>query len=265
MLVGDDISVQTTISFAEAAKGTTRTINIQPLVTCKTCTGNGLKSGAKREECKACGGTGTQMHVIRGGFQMGSTCSACGGQGIKTPKGGECRTCHGNGVVREKKAVNVTIPGGIEDGQRLRVLNEGDAPVSGTSQNPEARVAPGNLYVHISVATDPKFSRSGSDILHTASIPLTTAILGGEVTVPTLDGEVKIKVATGTATGDKVTLSGMGMKKLDQRRMKGDLKVEFKVQMPKYLSASQRTIAEFLADELNDKTAKRIMNVNREK
>ena len=205
------------------------------------------------------------MHVIRGGFQVGSTCSACGGEGVKTPRGSACKTCHGNGVVREKKAVNVNIPGGIEDGQRVRINSEGDAPVSGTSQSPDARKTPGHLYVHISVATDPKFSRSGSDILHTASIPLTTAILGGEVVVPTLDGEVKIKIATGTATGDKVTLSGMGMNKLEQRRGKGDLKVEFKIQMPKYLSASQRTIAEFLADELKDKTAKRIMNVNRER
>jgi molecular chaperone DnaJ len=233
-------------------------------VTCKTCTGNGLKSGAKREECKVCGGTGTQVHVIRGGFQMGSTCTSCGGQGIKTPKGSDCKTCRGNGVVREKKAVTVNIPGGIEDGQRIRVDGEGDAPVSGTSQNPNARTSPGHLFIEVNVATDPKFSRSGSDILHTATIPLTTAILGGEVTVPTLDGEAKIKIATGTSTGDKVTLSGMGMGKLDKRRGKGDLKVEFKVQMPKYLSASQRTIAEFLADELDDKTAKRIMNVSRE-
>jgi molecular chaperone DnaJ len=168
--------------------------------------------------------------------------------------------------VRERKTVTVDIPAGIEDGMRIRLTGEGDAPVSGTSANPDARTVPGDLYVLVRVATDPKFSRSGADVLYTATIPVTTAMLGGEVNIPTLDGEVKVKIATGTATGDKITLSGMGMKKLQRGRLgSGDLKVEFKVAMPKYLSANQRTIVEMLADELNDKTAKRIMNVGRNK
>jgi len=157
--------------------------------------------------------------------------------------------------------VTVDIPGGVEDGMRLRVSAEGDAPPTGHAANPKARSQNGDLYVFIRVAPDSKFSRSGSDILYTAAIPLTTAVLGGEIKVPTLDSEVKVRVATGTATGDRITLSGMGMKKLSNRRGgSGDLKVEFKVQMPKYLSANQRTIVEMLADEMGDKTAKRIMN-----
>jgi molecular chaperone DnaJ len=93
---------------------------------------------------------------------------------------------------------------------------------------------------------------------------MTTALLGGEVKIPTLDGHVNVKVATGTGTGDRITLGGMGMKKLQGRRGgSGDLKVEFKVTMPKYLSANQRTIAEMLAEELDDRTAKRMMNVPR--
>ncbi|KAH0058262.1 hypothetical protein KCU60_g23552, partial [Aureobasidium melanogenum] len=122
----------------------------------------------------------------------------------------------------------------------------------------------GDLYVFVRVAPDPKFSRNGSDVLYTASIPLTTAILGGEIPIPTLDGEVKVKVATGTATGDRITLSGMGMRKLNSRRgNNGDLRVEYKVQMPKYLSVNQRTIVEMLADEMGDKTAKRVMNLGK--
>jgi molecular chaperone DnaJ len=167
-------------------------------------------------------------------------------------------------VVRERKSINVDIPGGIEDGMRLRLDREGDAPATGTAANPDARSQPGDLYVLIRVATDPKFKRSGSDVLYTATIPLTTAMLGGEVKIPTLDGDVNVKVATGTGTGDKITLGGMGMKKLSGRKGgSGDLKVEFKVQMPKYLSANQRSIIEMLADEMDDKTAKRIMNVGR--
>lgn len=261
--MGDNIEVQTTITFAEAARGTSKTITITPLVTCHTCSGSGLKSGVKREACKACGGSGTRVHFMQAGFQMASTCGTCGGTGSTIPRGSECRTCSGDGVVRERKTVTVDIPGGIEDGMRLRVDGEGDAPVTAGAA-PGARTTRGDLYVFVRVAPDPKFGRAGSDILYTATIPLTTALLGGEVTIPTLDGQVNVKVATGTTTGDKLTLSGLGMKRLGGRRGgSGDLKVEFRVQMPKYLSANQRMLVEMLADEMGDKTAKRIMNVGR--
>ena len=195
---------------------------------------------------------------------MASTCGACGGQGQTIPKGGACGGCKGEGAVREKRTVTVDIPGGVEDGMRLRVSQEGDFPPTGQAANPKARTANGDLYVFIRVAPDPKFSRNGSDVLYTASIPLTTAILGGEIPIPTLDGEVKVKVATGTATGDRITLSGMGMKKLNSRRgVNADLKVEYKVRMPKYLSVNQRTIVEMLVDEMGDKNAKRVMNLGK--
>lgn len=264
ILVGDRIEVQTNVSFMEAAKGTRKSITINPLVKCKTCSGKGLKTGVKRSECGSCGGTGTKVHFMSGGFQMASTCGQCGGQGVTIPKGGECRVCSGDGVVKERKTVTVDIPGGIEDGMRLRVDGEGDAPATGQAPNPNARSANGDLYVLVRVATDPKFKRSGSDILYTATIPLTTALLGGEAKIPTLDGDVNVKIATGTGTGDRITLGGKGMKKLGERRGgTGDLKVEFKVNVPKYLTANQRTIIEMLADEFGDKSAKRIMNVGR--
>ncbi|KAH0536140.1 hypothetical protein FGG08_006962 [Glutinoglossum americanum] len=262
VLVGENIEVQASISFMDAAKGTSQDIHITPLVKCRICAGSGLKKGTKRTECKRCGGTGTRVHFMQGGFQMASTCDACGGQGITIPRGGECSTCSGNGVVRGKKAVTVEIPGGVEDGMRLRVSGEGDAPPTGMAANPSVRSTNGDLYVFIRVAPDSKFSRQGSDVLYTATIPFTTAVLGGEVKIPTLDGDVKVKIATGTGTGDKITLGGMGMRKLGGRRgAQGDLQVEFKVMMPKYLSANERTLLELLADEVGDKTAKRVMNL----
>ncbi|KAI9732657.1 MAG: hypothetical protein M1834_003994 [Cirrosporium novae-zelandiae] len=266
ILIGDDIEVQTNISFMDAAKGTSRDIFITPLVECRTCHGSGLKQGTKRQECRKCNGTGTRVHVMAGGaFQMSSTCDACGGSGVAIPRGSECGTCSGNGVIRERKTVAVDIPGGVEDGMRLRVSGEGDAPITGAAANPSSRSTRGDLFVHIRVASDPKFSRSGADVLYTASIPLTTALLGGEVKIPTLDGDVKVKVATGTGTGDKITLGGMGMRKIGSRRgATGDLRVEFKVTMPKYLTTNQRTILEMLADELGDTTAKRVMNIGKE-
>ena len=264
VLVGHNIDVQTNISFMDAAKGTSKEIFITPLILCRTCSGGGLKKGQTRTSCKKCGGTGTRVHFMQAGFQMASSCETCGGQGVIIPRGAECGSCSGNGVVRQRKSVHIDIPGGVEDGMRLRVSGEGDAPASGTAANPAAQSQRGDLYVFIRVAADSKFSRSGADVLYTASIPLTTAILGGEIKVPTLEDEVKIRIATGTGTGDKITLSGMGMPRLGGRRNTlGDLRVEFKVSMPKYLTSNQRTILEMLADQMNDGNAKRIMNVAR--
>jgi molecular chaperone DnaJ len=192
---------------------------------------------------------------------MASQCNACGGSGYSIPRGSECSPCGGDGVVRERKTVTVDIPAGVEDGMRLRINGAGDAPPTGQA-DPDTRSKRGDLFVFVRVASDPNFRRSGSDIHHTAAIPLTTAILGGEVVVPTLSGDARVKVATGTNTGDRITLGGMGMKKLTGRGGHGDLKVEFRVSMPKYLSSNQRVLAEMLADELDDKTAKRIMNVS---
>ncbi|KAL8661001.1 MAG: hypothetical protein Q9202_006021 [Teloschistes flavicans] len=246
VLVGQNVEVQTNISFMDAAKGTSK----------------GLKKGQSRSTCHKCGGTGTRVHFVQAGFQMASTCDTCAGQGLTIPRGGECGTCNGNGVVRERRTINVDIPAGVEDGMRLRVSGEGDAAPTGTTANHNARSTRGDLYVFIRVSPDTKFGRSGADVLYTASIPLTTAVLGGEVTIPTLNADVALKVATGTGTGDRVTLGGMGMPKLGGRRSAaGDLRVEYKVTMPKHLSGNQRTLLEMLADELGDKTAKRIMSV----
>jgi molecular chaperone DnaJ len=261
IMVGDNIEVQTNISFLDAARGVSKDIHVTPLAECGTCSGSGLKSGAKRAECKSCGGTGQRVTSM-GGFHMSATCSSCGGSGFAIPRGSSCGNCGGDGAVKERKTITIDIPGGVEDGMRLRVNGEGDAPLTGHAMSSgSVRGQKGDLYVLIRVATDSKFKRNGSDILHTATIPLTTAVLGGEIKVPTLDGEVKVKVPTGSGTGDRVTLSGMGMKVLSGRRgSKGDLKVEFKINMPKYLSVNQRTILEMLADEMGDKNAKRVIN-----
>jgi molecular chaperone DnaJ len=263
ILVGENIEVQVNVSFMDAAKGAVKDIHITPLVKCHTCEGKGLKTGAKRTDCAACGGTGTRVHFMQGGFQMASTCNACGGQGVVIPPGSECGSCHGNGVVRERKKVSVDVPAGIEDGMRLRLAGEGDAPPTGMAANASPRSASGDLFVHVHVQPDTRFGRQGADIFYTATIPLTTAVLGGKVKVPTLDGEVEVKVNTGTATGEKITMSGMGMRRLGRRAGHGDLRVEFKVQIPKYLSANQRTILEMLADEMGDSTAKRVMNIHK--
>lgn len=262
VMVGNDVEVQTNISFLDAANGVKKEIYITPLTECGSCHGNGMKAGAKHTQCKSCGGTGQRVTSMAG-FHMSATCNSCSGTGFTIPRGSTCNTCGGDGAVKERKTISIDIPGGVEDGMRLRVSGEGDAPLTGQAASSQRiRGQKGDLYVLIRVATDAKFKRNGSDILHTATIPLTTAILGGEIKVPTLEGEIMVKVPTGSGTGEQITLSGMGMKILSSGRRggKGDLKVEFKVAMPKYLSVNQRTILEMLADEMGDRHAKRVIN-----
>lgn len=234
-VVGESIEVQSTISFMDAAKGARKSIHVQPLVNCDTCTGSGMRKGTSKKECGRCGGTGTRIHFMSGGFQMAATCESCAGSGVVIPPGSECSSCHGNGVVRESRTIQVDIPAGVEDGMRIRISGEGDAVPAGAVENGQ-KSKRGDLFVHIRVSPHPQFGRKGSDILYTATIPLTTALLGGTVKIPTLDNEVDLRVPSGTNTGDKITMSGMGMKKISGRRGgSGDLRVEFKVNMPKYV------------------------------
>ncbi|KAL5615234.1 hypothetical protein BROUX41_005290 [Berkeleyomyces rouxiae] len=260
IIVGENIEVQATISFQEAAQGVSKKINITPTTSCTSCDGRGVKSGVKRSTCPTCHGAGQVVRNIPGGFQIATTCTTCQGSGQSYPRGFECRPCDGYGVVRTRKTITVDIPAGVDDGMRLRIDGAGDAPATGQVQE-GVRTKRGDLYVFVRVAPDSRFTRAGSDILYTASIPLTTAALGGEVAVPTLDGNVSVRVATGTNTGDKLTLTGLGMPRINGRG-KGDMRVEFKVGLPKYLTSNQRAILELLADEMNDSSAKRIMNMS---
>lgn len=178
---------------------------------------------------------------MQGGFQMAATCDACGGSGIVTPKGSECISCNGNGVIKGTDAVRVDIPAGIDDGMRIKVTGQGDAPLVRNDLR-GMKSQRGDLFVHIRVAPHTNFSRNGADILYTATVPFTTALLGGRVKIPTLDGEVDLTVKSGTNTGDKVTITGAGMRRLDGRRKSatGDLRVEYKIYMPKYVLRSRK-------------------------
>lgn len=192
---------------------------------------------------------------------MASTCESCGGQGVTIPRGSECVTCRGDGIVRERKSVRIDIPPGVEDGMKLKMAGEGDAPTPPVPGAALPKSYRGDLIIHVRVQPHRTFERKGADILYTVTIPFTTAMLGGKIRVPTLDGEVELNIPTGTNTGQRITIPGKGMQKIGRRGM-GDLKVEVKVEMPRFLTAKQRTILEVLADEMKDTTAKRAMNVS---
>ena len=223
---GDDLQATVRIPFLDACKGTTRNIEIAPVVDCPTCTGSGLKAGAKRKTCGTCGGSGTQHYVIQNGFAMSSTCRSCGGQGTQTNPSDVCGECNGIGKVRTKKEVEITIPAGVEEGMKLAMQGMGDAPLEGKGR-------PGDLHVRIEVMPSKTFRRQGANIYHDRTIPFYTAILGGTVTVPTLECEVQVKVLPGTQPGDEMALRGRGVARVNRSGDRGDLFVRFDLTVPR--------------------------------
>ncbi|KAF8744499.1 Pkinase protein, partial [Rhizoctonia solani] len=251
---GNDIETSVGIEFLEACHGTSRTINVTPVVDCKPCSASGLKPGAKRSTCGSCRGTGTRTFVIQSGFQMASTCTECGGTGTTVPKGSQCSDCGGLGKVRIRKTVKVDVPAGIEDGMSVRVSGAGDAPTSGTG-------SPGDLLVRINVAPSKVFRRQGVNIHHDARIPLHTALLGGKVRVPTLDGEVEVRVPGGTQQGQECVLKGRGVPALYGSE-KGDLFVSFAIQIPRTLTQRQRQILQQYADDVEGRSSPQDQTTN---
>jgi len=226
---GEDIDASVNISFEEACKGTTRTISINPIERCGTCSGSGLKPEAKRTTCQVCHGTGTRTFVIQGGFQMASTCPACNGSGSSIAPGDECSTCSGAGRVKTKRTVTVNIPAGVDDGYRIRQDNAGDVPLMGSGP-------PGSLFVRINVSPSRIWRRQGTNLFYPAQIPFYTAVLGGRVRVPTLEGDVDVRVPAGTQAGEEMILRGRGVPRLGVRRnldLNGDLMVQFDITIPR--------------------------------
>ncbi|THH09863.1 hypothetical protein EW145_g1714 [Phellinidium pouzarii] len=247
-LRGDDLEERIGISFLDSARGVKRDVNITPISNCRTCSGSGMKPGIKKTACTACGGTGTRTFVIESGFQMASTCSNCMGTGTAIPRGGQCGDCAGVGKVRIRKTVTVDIPAGVEDGMTIRVPNEGDAPITGKGPR-------GDLLVRINVASSKIFRRQGTNIHHEARIPMHTALLGGRVRVPTLDGDVDVKVPGGTQQGEEMVLKGRGMPAVFGGD-KGDLFVSFAIQLPRSLTKRQRELLQAYADDVETRSPK---------
>jgi molecular chaperone DnaJ len=161
---------------------------------------------------------------------MASTCQACGGAGSTIPRSARCGECDGVGRVKERKVVDVQIPEGVEDGMRVKLPGSGDAPLS-------ANGPPGDLYVRVSVKPSTVFRRQGTTLYHDAKVPLHTALLGGRVRIPTLEGDVEVRVREGTQNGEEAVLKGRGIKSVYGHRggERGDLVVGWKIQIPRYV------------------------------
>ena len=243
---GADLSAVVEIELTEAAAGTTREVPFQVAVTCTHCGGDGAEPGTAVTTCETCGGIGRVQQVTRsvfGEFVRTTTCPTCGGSGrrIETP----CTVCEGAGLVLDERTLDVTIPPGIHDGQRIRMSGEGHAGGLGGRA--------GDVYVQVHVRPDPRFVREGDDIFSTVDLTMTQAALGATVTIPTLEGEHELEFAAGTQPGEVVTLRGRGMPVL-QGFGRGDQRVLVNVLVPRHLTDEQRGLLEQFEDHTHEKT-----------
>ncbi len=227
---GADLRYNVELSLEEAVFGTTVKVRVPTLVTCEACGGSGSRAGSRPNTCPTCRGAG-QVRVQQGFFTIQQTCPRCGGRGevITDP----CPECRGEGRVRKEKTLSAKIPPGVDTGDRIRLAGEGEAGEHGGP--------PGDLYVQVHVRPHPIFTREGDDLYCEVPVSFTTAALGGELEVPTLDGRVKVRVPPETQTGKVFRLRGKGVKPV-RGGPPGDQLVRVVVETPVNLTARQKEL-----------------------
>ncbi|HWY91519.1 MAG TPA: molecular chaperone DnaJ [Chthoniobacterales bacterium] len=233
---GSDLRYDLQISLEEAAFGADREIEILKHETCAHCGGSGAESGSRAMNCPTCQGRG-QVISSRGFFQVSQTCPRCRGTGqvIERP----CRECGGDGRKEKRTRIRMKIPAGIDDGARVRSLRNGEAGIRGGPS--------GDLYVVIHVREHEIFTREDDDLYCDVPISFSTAALGGEVKVPTLQGHALLKIPPGTQSGTELRLRGHGVQNIDSK-VRGDLRIRVIVEVPSKLNAEQRRkLEEFAA------------------
>lgn len=253
--VGDNIEVLKTIGFKESIFGTKVEINYKAVDSCNTCKGSGMKKGKKKTTCSTCHGTGQSTHIL-GGFHMSSTCNSCHGTGVTIPSSDQCTSCKGNGVEEVPKSTSVDLPCGIADGTRLRIPGAGDAPF--ITKDPYNQTRNGDLIIRVHVSKDPVFTRSNNKIVVSQDIIMTTAALGGEIVVPTIDGQsIKLKLRPGVQNGKTLTIPEKGVPINRNIQNRGDMEVKINVKTLIPETPIQTALLEALADAFDDKNAKR--------
>ncbi len=230
---GSDLRYNLRVSLEEAYSGVQKTINVPTSVSCDTCRGTGAEGGAEPVTCPTCSGMG-KVRAQQGFFTVERTCPTCNGMGqiVKNP----CRSCGGAGRTEKERALSVNIPAGVETGTRIRLAGEGEAGLRGGPS--------GDLYIFIEVREHPIFQRDSVNLFCRVPISITTAALGGEVEVPTIDGgKARVKVPAGAQTGKQLRLRAKGMPAL-RGGGSGDMVLELAVETPVNLTARQRELLE---------------------
>ncbi|MDR1595349.1 MAG: molecular chaperone DnaJ [Puniceicoccales bacterium] len=226
---GNDLQYKLKITLDEAFSGVEKTIRYAKNVTCEKCGGSGAAKGSKSVTCRKCGGTGI-FSMRQGFFSMQQTCPDCHGVGTKidTP----CSHCNGTGRVREQCTTKVKIPAGVFDGANLRMGGAGEAGTNGG--------ASGDLYIITAIEEDSRFDRRDEDLFCTQKISFTTAALGGEITVETIDGRATLKIPPGTQSETSFRMKGHGMPSLKYHGVRGSQYVKVMVDVPTKLSKEQK-------------------------
>ena len=227
---GADLRYNLEIGLEEAARGTETKIRIPTMEECATCNGSGAKPGTQPQTCTTCNGRG-EVRMQQGFFSLQQTCPRCHGSGkmVSTP----CATCQGAGRVKQQKTLSVKIPAGVDEGDRIRLSGEGEQGVSGGPS--------GDLYVVIHIKAHQVFTREHSDLHCEMPVSFTTAALGGEIEIPTLDGHAKIKIPQETQSGQVFRLRGKGIKGL-RSASHGDLMCHVVVETPVRLTERQKEL-----------------------
>lgn len=240
---GSDLKYNMEISLAEAYAGKTAQIRVPASVTCDACSGAGAEAGSSPITCPTCQGFG-KVRASQGFFTIERTCVTCQGRGeiIQKP----CTVCTGSGRVTRERNLSVNIPAGVEDSTRIRLAGEGEAGIRGGPS--------GDLYIFLSIMPDDIFQRDGADLFCRVPITMTTAALGGQIEVPTIDGgRARVKIPEGTETGKQFRLRGKGMPVL-RSKLFGDLYVQVEVETPKDLSRKQKDLLKEFEKASTDQT-----------
>jgi len=227
---GADLRYNMEISLEEAARGTETKIRVPTMEECDTCHGSGAKPGTQPVTCPTCGGHG-QVRMQQGFFSIQQTCPKCHGSGKVVPQ--PCTACHGAGRIKQHKTLSVKIPSGVDEGDRIRLSGEGEAGVNGGPS--------GDLYVMIHIKAHGVFQRDHNDLHCEMPISFSTAVLGGEIEIPTLDGSAKIKIPAETQTGKIFRLRGKGIKGV-RSQTHGDLMCHVVVETPVDLTERQKEL-----------------------
>ena len=245
---GDDINVRITLDFEEAVFGVKKEISYQRVQKCGECSGTGAAKGTSPKTCSTCGGSGrvrVQQRTPLGIMQTQKTCDACRGTGKIVEK--TCDACRGNGYVRTTKKLEVTIPAGIDDGQRIVLSGQGS---DGRDGGPA-----GDLYILVSVRPHRMFERDGSDVYCEVPISFTEAALGAEIDIPTLEGSEKYEIPEGTQTGTTFTLRQKGIPVVNSKN-RGSLHITVKVEVPKDLNGEQKDLLRKFAESRGEANTK---------
>lgn len=201
--VGGDVGVMVDLDVSEVVEGVAKEVSFAAARPCAACAGEGAEPGSEVVECDQCAGSGQTQRVVRGIFGRVSTasvCEACGGRGRRPEK--PCAECRGVGVVAGERTWEVDVPPGVEDGQRIRITGAGHAGAMGAPD--------GDLYVEVRITDDTRFARRGTELYVRAEVPVTVALAGGEVEIPTLEGAHAIQIEAGTQQGADIELPGLG-------------------------------------------------------